>query len=145
MGKIKDISNKLKSLNVMAELDLVLQELQGVIVGMNKEQLSLGYDAQHSQLQDYAQESYAGFKVDVVGSRAPLGTPDLKLSGDFYNGFKIILNASELIITSDDIKTLQLEGKYGDIFGLDSNHLEMLSISYILPKLQQRIKQYFIL
>ncbi len=143
MGKVRDMRNKLKQLNVMAELDLILLELQQVIVGMNKEQLSLGYDANKEQLQDYASESYAGFKVDTVGSRAPLGTPDLKLSGDFYNGFKIILSETAITITSDDIKTLALEGKYGDIFGLDADFLSQLSNEYIFPKLVQRIKQYF--
>ena len=143
MGKVKDISNNLKRLNVMTELDLILTELQKVIIGMNQEQLSLGYDANKEQLQDYATESYAGFKIDVVGSRAPLGTPDLKLTGDFYDGFKIILSETTITITSEDIKTLNLEGKYGDIFGLTDDFLSQLANQYIFPLLIQRIKQYF--
>lgn len=125
----------------MDELDTILLDLSDVITGMNKEQLSIGRDANNEQLEDYAEQSYAGFKVDIVGSDAPLGTPDLKLSGDFYNGFKIILNSTTITITSDDIKTLKLEGKYGDIFGLQPDKLTELAVVYVLPRLQERIKQ----
>ena len=125
----------------MHELDVVLLGLTDVITGMNKEQLSIGKDAQGSTLADYASESYAGFKVDVVGSEAPLGTPDLKVTGAFYDGFKIILDDTTLTITSEDIKTLELEGHYGDIFGLQPAKLDELATVYILPRLVQRFKQ----
>jgi hypothetical protein len=138
---VRDMARRLKSLNIMNELDTILLELSEVITGLNKEQLSIGLDSNGSKLQDYAQESYAGFKVDVVGSEAPLGTPDLKLTGSFYDGFKIIISGDTVSITSDDIKTLDLEGKYGDTFGLQTDKLTELVAVYILPKLNQRVRQ----
>lgn len=141
MGKVRDIARRLNNLNIMHELDIILLELTDVITGMNKEQLAIGRDANNEQLQDYASESYAGFKVDVLGSEAPLGTPDLKYTGSFYDGFKIILDDYTITITSDDLKTLDLEGKYGDIFGLQPTKLYKLSFIYVLPRLTQRINQ----
>ena len=141
MGKVRDIARRLNNLNIMHELDIILLELTDVITGMNKEQLAIGRDANNEQLQDYASESYAGFKVDVLGSEAPLGTPDLKYTGSFYDGFKIILDDYTITITSDDLKTLDLEGKYGDIFGLQPTKLYELSFIYVLPRLTQRINQ----
>lgn len=138
---VREMARRLNSLDIMKELDIILLDLSEVITGMNKEQLSIGLDSQGNQLQDYVQESYAGFKVDVVGSEAPLGTPDLKLTGNFYDGFKIILSNTTITITSDDIKTLDLEGKYGDIFGLQNDKLTELVAVYIRPRLGKRVRQ----
>ena len=128
----------------MSELDYILISSKDMLTGMNKDQLSIGLDSEGSEISpDYAQESYAGFKVDVVGSSAPLGTPDLHLEGDFYNGFTIIVGEHEVVITSTDIKTLALESKYGDIFGLTDEHLFEFSQRYVLPIIVKKIKEAF--
>lgn len=129
----------------MRELDIILLDLQPVITGMNKEQLSIGHDATGEYITpEYSSSFYATVKKNQLGSNAPLGTPDLKFSGDFYRGFKILIGATEVTITSTDIKTLQLEGKYGDIFGLEPESLAELSHRYVLPQLAIRIKKLFI-
>ena len=140
MGKIRDIAYKFKTLDIMREFDAILLELNGTITGMNKEQLSLGFDSQGQQLMPYASPEYAVLKKNHFGSEAPMGIPNLKLSGDFYKGFFIIIDSTKITISSKDIKTLELEGKYGDIFGLEPEKLGELAHSYILPRLAAAIK-----
>jgi hypothetical protein len=143
MGKIRQIANNLKSWDLMTELDKILMELSDTIVGMNKEQLSIGEDAEGGTLEPYADPQYAIDKVELFGSKAPLGIPNLKFSGDFYNGFTIVFGNNKLSITSSDLKTLRLEGKYGDIFGLQPNNLTELAHKFILPRLAQSYLQNF--
>jgi hypothetical protein len=143
MGKIRNIAAKLNAFDFNRALDLILMDLKPVITGMNKEQLSIGQDADGGTLEAYASPEYAVLKVEHFDSQAPLGIPNLKLSGDFYDGFTIILDSTKITITSTDIKALTLEGKYGDIFGLQQNKLEELALRYVLPRLATVIKQLF--
>lgn len=138
---VKEMARRLNSLNIIDELDAILLELSDVITGMNKEQLSVGQDAVGNLLSPNLQNAeYAFDKVDF-GGEAPLGIADLHNEGNFYDGFKIIIGNTTITITSSDIKTLDLEGKYGDIFGIQQDKLTELSIVYILPRLQQRVRQ----
>ncbi len=139
MGKVRNLANKLEKYDIMKELDIILYDLSNVITGMNKEQLSIGQDVDGNLLSPLADPYYALNKKDN-GGLAPLGIPDLKVTGDFYNGFVIIISGNIITITSRDIKTLQLEGKYGDIFGLQDNNLSELAFNYILPRLVKSFK-----
>jgi len=143
MGKIRNITAKLNAFNFDAVFLSIMKDLSPVISGMNKEQLSIGQDADGGTLEAYASPEYAVMKVEHFDSQAPLGIPNLKLSGDFYDGFTVIVGSEKITITSTDIKTLALEGKYGDIFGLQPEKLSELAARYVLPQLTQKIRQLF--
>ena len=97
------------------------------IIDANTAQLSTGKDSLGEFLDDYLFDSYAKMKK-AMGSNAPLGVPDLKLEGDFYEGFVIKYAGSEMWITSTDDKTSHLKEKYGDdIFGIAQEQLPTLS------------------
>lgn len=93
------------------------------ILDLNTAQLEKGKDAEGNFLEQYALDSYAKFK-QAIGSRSPFGVPDLKLEGDFHEGFKLLIEGNEFQITSTDSKSDDLEYKYGeDIFGLSKDSM----------------------
>lgn len=141
MGKVRDIASNLKRYDLQQELDIIVENLAATITGFNKAQLEIGQDVEGSELQPYSDPFYAIFKKDQMGSKAPLGIPNLKLTGDFYEGFTLIINDKGYTITSTDVKVLALEGKYGDIFGLQDDNLAQLCFAYILPELVKRFKE----
>jgi len=143
MTKLRQIAANLNSFDIMRELDIILNNLNKTIIGLNQQQLEIGKDANNSTLAAYAEPYYALFKKNEMGSKAPLGIPNLKLTGAFFDGFTIITDSKKIVITSKDLKTLQLEGQYGDIFGLTPEHLDELAIRYILPGLQKSLKLIF--
>lgn len=90
------------------------------ILDANTAQLEKGEDALGDLLDEYAWDWYAEMK-QAEGSQAPFGIPDLKLEGDFYNGFILKRDGDKFFITSEDSKRDDLVNKYGeDIFGLQS-------------------------
>lgn len=101
-------------------------ENQEEILDANTSQLEMGKDSLGNFLYDYASDAYAQFKI-AYGSKAPLGTPDLKLEGNFYDGFVLKYEGKGIVITSTDEKTDKLIKKYGgDIFGLADEQLDIL-------------------
>ena len=100
-------------------------ENQEEILDLNIAQLDEGVDSLGDLLMEYASEEYAQFKK-ALGSKAPFGIPDLKLEGDFREGFILITEGSEFRIDSTDQKAGELAFKYGqDIYGLNEKSLEI--------------------
>lgn len=91
------------------------------ILDANTAQLEIGKDSLGELLYDYATDEYAQWKQSI-GSKAPMGTPDLKVTGDFHSAFVIRYKSSEFEITSTDSKTGKLVDMYGEqIFGLNDD------------------------
>ena len=141
MGKLTEFADKLEQLDFNEEFDNVIESLESVITQLNKDQLEIGTDANNQQLMAYESPEYAVWKVNFGGSIAPLGIPNLKLSGDFYNDFAIGITPESILISSRDWKTPLLKKKYGsDIFGLQQKKLSILANRYVKPQLSKKIK-----
>lgn len=102
------------------------------ILDLNTAQLEQGKDSKGNFLAAYALDTYAQFKQSL-NSAPPFGIPDLKLEGDFHEGFVLIDEGNEFRISSTDAKTGELVQGYGeDIFGLTEE-----SLNEIRPALLQ--------
>jgi len=109
------------------------------ILDLNVAQLEVGKDSLGQFLDDYASDAYAEYKQSI-GSKAPLGTPDLILEGDFTEGFVLKGGNGEWFITSTDEKKDRLRDKYGeDIFGLSDDSLNEIR-TYILESFLIRLR-----
>ena len=99
------------------------------ILDANTSQLEQGKDALGNFLENYLSEDYARFKR-TLSSLPPFGVPDLKLEGDFHEGFVLRWEGNAFFITSTDQKTDKLKQMFGeDIFGLmDESLLELKSM-----------------
>lgn len=108
--------------------DIVISDGE-LIVEMQKDQLMRGKDAIGENLApSYYSDAYAEMKQQM-NSRPELYTPDLRLTGDFYNGF--YFDYDSLTVTSSDSKTPILIEKYGKyIFGLNEETLRRYRIVF---------------
>jgi hypothetical protein len=130
--------------NVIQTMDeLVLRSAmqnESIIVDLNTKNLSEGKDVNGNPIQpSYASPKYAQYKQSL-GSLAPMGTPDLKLTGDYYSGkYLQKMNEGWLEMHSTDWKEKQLNAKYGEIEGLPKDSIKEAN-EYILPDLIKNIK-----
>ncbi len=138
MGKLATIQNRLR----YAKLDRVVLEIirdrQAQVIDLNLLQLDAGTDAYGKPLDPpYRSAKYADFKLTLN----PKGVVDLKLTGDFWDGFFVVADQYPVTFGSKDSKSAELEAKYGkEIFGLDAKSMDSLK-EIILPDLQEHIKR----
>ena len=86
---------------------------------------------------------YAQLKISM-GSKAPLGTPNLNFEGDFYEGiYSEPGKDGGIFISSTDSKTGKLTGKYGtNIFGLTAKsktEFKTVSLPGLLTKMKHEL------
>lgn len=119
-----DFQRKLKRLSLDELINRAVLDNKEEILDLNTAQLEKGKDSFDQFLEPYAIYEYAKFKK-FWGSIAPFNIPDLKLEGDFYEGFTLIVNGQDYFITSTDEKRDWLVGKYGlEIFALSEESLQ---------------------
>lgn len=109
-----------------------IDENLAVMADMNREQLTFGINAEGGEVGAYRSESYARLKKSI-GSRAPFGIPDLKLTGDFHSGIFAKRKGSELTFGGTDSKTSMLTEKYDSILGLTEENRTDVKDNYIFP------------
>lgn len=94
-------------------------ENQEEILDLNIAQLEQGKDSLGNFLMEYESSTYDEFKKKVLGSKSPPMIPDLKLEGDFHEGFILRYQGDFFVFTSTDEKKDRLVAKYGsNLFGL---------------------------
>ena len=85
---------------------------------LNVRQMEYGFTAKGKRIKPlYFSKEYAKGKRSI-GSKAPLRVPDLRVTGAFHRGIKIIIGKKKYYLTSRDLKTVDLRKKYDYIFGL---------------------------
>ena len=143
MGTLRNLSQRFET--ALAAYDDTLQETieetKGQIVSYNQTQLYSGFTAAGTKVQpDYRTDDYAKIKFQD-NPTAGLGTPDLYLYGDFYNGIGVVVNKKSFVTSSNDSKAARLELKYGsEIYGLDAQNAAAYSIQSVKPILFAKIR-----
>lgn len=121
--------------------DIVLEsamENETSIADLNTNQLSKGLTNAGELINpEYASDGYAILKK-AEGGQAPLYTPDLHDTGDFYHGFFAKITDKAIVIDSTDSKSDDLKAKYKGIMGLNDESLKELG-QMTLPILNERI------
>lgn len=139
MSTISHLKGRFQLLDIQKISRESIEETKDVIVDLNLEQLHKGYRSDGTRLPNYKNSAYAEFKHQ----KNPLpgfGIPDLKLTGAFYQGWKIELSGEKITITSTDEKTDKLfnrfASKQANIFGL--------SLPYKREYLNESLRKTFI-
>ena len=115
------------------------EELGDQIADLNIEQLRKGKTSKDELITpSYESDLYANYKK-AIGSKAPKGTPDLILEGDFIEGFYVEKRGNRILIDSKDVKTPKLEEKYDNIFGLTDSSREDLNKA-LIPNVIKRVE-----
>ena len=124
-------------------VDSMVEE-EASIIDINVSQLEEGIGSDGTQVGEYASDEYAAIK-QALGSKAPPGVVDTKLSGDFHDGFHVepfqgsTPGNSGVLIDSRDEKTDKLERKYSDLFGIAPQNIPDLAED-IVENIQKRIR-----
>ena len=125
------VNQIVRNLNKVA--NKAIDENLSVMADMNRDQLTFGINAEGGEVGLYQSEPYARLKK-AIGGRAPFGTVDLKLTGDFHSGIFAKKSGKELRFGSTDTKQSMLSEKYGEsIFGLTAENQTEVTNDYIFP------------
>ena len=139
---ISELAANAKALDPLKLLKESVQENDTYIVDLNLSQLEVGKDSKGQNLFPYASSDYAKLKI-AMGSKAPLGTPNLNFEGDFWAGFNVTADEEGIFITSSDSKTEKLKSGYTpDIFGLtdeSKKDLKTVLLPTFLTKLRDEL------
>ena len=94
-------------------------ELKSSLADLNVKQMEEGTGSDDKPIRpEYQNKNYAKSKKSI-GSKAPLGTPDLKLTGSFHSGVEAIKKGKAIVMWSTDEKTEKLDRKYPKALGLN--------------------------
>lgn len=115
---IKDHALRLQKLNIASIKTQAVKNKASLIEDLQRKQLRQGKDADGNPLLAYF-ASYAKYKATLSTYYAPLGVPDLYLTGSFHRGIRMKLSGENYTLDSSDSKSGKLEGKYGHIFDLN--------------------------
>lgn len=141
MCTILAMLNKVKSLDIPVEAINIIKLTQDQLIQKNKDQLfKQGVNKQGFQLQPTYRSAFYAQKKYQLNPSPGLSHPDLKLTGDFYNGFYLATTQNSFEIGSTDSKESTLEDIYGkDIFGITQQNLTDYSLNIFYPYLKSYI------
>lgn len=141
MTTISQLTKRLESLNLRAQVPVIIDNTKSEIVVSVKEQLHSGIDGTGKSIQPkYRSNSYA-YRKQQINPKPGFGVPDLKITGKFYNSISVLVDNTSFTINSSDTKAPKLETKYGE----DILRMSPTSVTnYAQGKFFQELKKYII-
>lgn len=135
-----NVSRVIKNLDKIV-LDSAM-ELKETIADLNVKQLEEGKRVDGANIiPEYQSDVYAKAKKSI-GAKPSLGTPDLKLTGDFHRGIYADRKADYIFTYSKDSKADKLNSKYRQIFGLTAESIGELKLD-LTELLQTKLTNEF--
>jgi hypothetical protein len=123
---IRDLHRNLKMLDIERLSQDAVDYNKKLIIRLNKEQIDVGITSEGDLIMPDYQFGYALYKKSLSNYKAPYGTPNLEVTGEFKDGFDIEYPSDgEYDIYSRDVKNDILTDRYDDIFGLTKENLEI--------------------
>lgn len=141
MGTIFDFDNAIQKVQVQPIIVKCLEQSQYEILAFNRGQLFMGENNKGLSITPrYRSQAYADFK-ESINAKPGYGTPDLFVTGEFYNSLQIKVNPTEFTIFSSNNKAPKLEKKYGqNIYGLTPENKAYFATEVLRPKLVTELK-----
>jgi hypothetical protein len=130
MATIDEVLNTYMQIDlVQIAKDLVNSDEQNIL-DINRNQLRIGFDSNGNPVRPkYTTAKYARFK-QRLGSKAPIYTPDLLLTGNFYNSLKF--DTGFKVESVGVPYSGYLESRYGkNIYGFNDKNLSAIQAKYV--------------
>lgn len=120
----------------------IMQKDEGVLKQLQQDQLYKGQDNEGDPIRpEYYFEEYAEQKQrDTPSPYRDKFTPNLYLTGRFYSTIYVDTDINSIDIGSDDALGIQLEHKYGPIFGLNAASWKFYIDEFLRPELIASIR-----
>ena len=130
------------SIDVASESAWVMLDNREQIVQYNKDQLQLGVKNDNSSIIPMYKSNWYAKMKQGKNSKPEFGTPDLKLTGAFYDGIVIKMEGyNKYSVTSIDSKTSQLVSWYSSsIFGFTPRSRQEIRDEIMQDELIKRLK-----
>ena len=147
MATLREMSKRLKNLDTTKIYIQVMNQESEQVLDMNRSQLLLGLTSRGKKIKPkYRNKRYAQ-KKRKLNSKPGIGTPDLKLSGDFHNSFTLKKknNDYEFDATVSYKKYITpSRGDYGydNVFGLNPKNQKKFNNEIFYPEYMERIKRH---
>lgn len=139
---IVSLSDKFRSIDTDKIIQESLVETIPQFEKIQKEQLYAGKTKTGTPIKPtYRNKKYAAGKF-AMNPLPGFGTPDLKLTGAFYNGIDVEVGKDVFDIISEDEKGPKLERKYPGIFGLGTTYKQEYLGNGLGPVLQNKITNF---
>lgn len=139
MVTISQLRKSARKIDLIDLIDLCILETKDDLFNLVRSQLASGKSSE-DYLPVYSSDAYAK-KKKVMGSIAPYGITDLKLTGNFVNKFYLRLLKNSVIIRSRDKKNSKILKKYGpEIFALSDDNLTVYIDTILRPLMIKKLK-----
>lgn len=140
---IFELNKRLQELDFDQLVDEAFRLTEEELLRLNKAQLLVGDDSEGGKMPFYKSKSYTKKKLSM-GSKAG-GRVDLKLKNEYQNKFKEIITKDEVTISSDDVKAVWLEKRYGKekIYGLTDPNQSEYNFNVFYPILMKLLNEKF--
>lgn len=136
MGKVADYIKHLEKATVRSQEQALLDIIKShehLLIDIITGQLLNGMDGKGEFLQAYRSENYAEMKLHLN----PKGVTDLRLTGNFWDGFFATIKKFPIVIDSKDEKRDELVKKYGEAIFWPSQEGKTVFIEFIEVSLRE--------
>ncbi len=136
---IAECTERVNKLDLHKEVQIALGANAQEVIKLNQAQLyDKGELITGEKLKGYRNRTYEEMKLAMN----PAGVTDLKLTGDFYAGMYLDVEAESFEVGSTDGKESDLENRYNkNIFGLSADSIGQLIEQKIMPALVAAIEK----
>lgn len=134
MLTIHGLKRRFESLDTEKVINATMDKSLDALTEKNKEQMFAGFDKTGNKISPkYRKNKYARIKNEMNPTPG-FGTPDLKVTGDFYAGMATVRDGNVLNEFSTDYKNEWLDEKY-DPFGLGGDYKKEFMEETLHPNL----------
>lgn len=142
MGTVASLIRNLNTLDLGSEVVEAVKETAQDFIDINTEgQLLQGTNASGGLIKPNYADKYYARKKAIMNPLPGFGTPDLKLTGEFYKRFEIgKVDTQQIEIKSDVDYAQYLEAKYSEnIYGLNDTNRPKYTFGAFFEALKKRI------
>lgn len=153
MATITEMLNRARSINLIQEGSIVLEDTKQAYLDINRDQTQSGRTNTGELITpSYTEDPF--FKSPESALRysrwkdritphpdRPSGTPNLFINGAYQSGWDIRINAGKIEHTGYSPLTSAIEAKFRNIRGLSPDRQSEYKINYFHPLLVRRLKQ----
>lgn len=140
MLTISKLKKRVESMDIRQVITDALEETTGDFEQKNREQMLAGKTKDGKAIAPkYRSSKYASAK-NAMNPAPGLGTPDLKLTGEFHRLLDVEVGKVNFDIVSLDDKGPELEDKYPAIFGLGGEFKKAYLEGSLRPLLKEKIE-----
>ena len=123
--------NRMAQMNLNRLMSASLIGAEDLMAQLNRDQMSMGVDADGADLYYYRSDAYANWKLSLSSYMAAPGIADFKVTGEFHRSIFARVEGDNITFGATDDKTKKLLGLSPNMFGLTDESRKSLNDQYL--------------